>query len=194
MEKISNATDLITLKKEVLEGNFNKYFKDCFTQKDFQNKWFELYYYRNKIAHNGSFDQQEVAECFEVCSTISEIIDTAYEKLDTFKLSASDREALVSAVNEYTSDALQSECNAKGVYKTIDEETLLSELSDAVKSLPFVALKHFVIEWLGKKGYAYDASYTLVNYLVDKGLVELRQVDNPKGTFPTTAIDFPASV
>jgi len=51
IEKISTATDLTTLKSDVLEGNFYKYFKDCFTQKDFQSKWFDLYYYRNKVAH-----------------------------------------------------------------------------------------------------------------------------------------------
>lgn len=188
IDKISNASDLMTLKSEVLEGNFYKYFKDCFTQQDFQNKWFELYYYRNKLAHNGSFSQEEAKLCKKLCEDISSIIDTAYKKLDTFKLSTSDQEALMDAVNELTNAAQEENSFNKTPYKTVPEKTLLKELAIAEDKLPFVGLRHFVIEWLGKKGYAYDSSFTLINYLEDKGILNLKKVKDPNNEYPTTAI------
>jgi hypothetical protein len=188
IEKISIATNLNTLKSEVLEGNFYKYFKDCFTQKDFQTKWFDLYYYRNKVAHNSSFSQEEVDTCIALCDSISAIIDTAYEKLDTFKLSTSDQEALMIAVNEFASEPLQDNPSNSSPYSAVNEETLLKELRTAQETLPFVGLKHFVVEWLGRKGYDYDASFTLVNYLEDKGIIKLKKISSPGADYPTTAI------
>lgn len=188
IEKISTAKDLNILKSEVLEGNFYKYFKDCFTQKDFQNKWFDLYYYRNKIAHNGSFSREEVERCTSLCAEISSIIDIAYQKLDTFKLSTSDKEALMVAVNEIAYEQPDENLLCGSQYNSITEDTLLQELSAAQKALPFVGLKHFVIEWLGKKNYDYDASFTLINYLADKGSIKLNHEDNPNGIHPTTSI------
>lgn len=188
IEKISSATDLNALKSEVLEGNFYKYFKDCFTQKDFQSKWYDLYYYRNKLAHNGSFSQEEIDTCTALCDSISAIIDTAYEKLDTFKLSTSDQEALMAAVNEFASETLQDDSSDSNLYITITEDILLEELQNAQNKLPFVGLRHFVVEWLGNKGYDYDASFTLINYLEDKGIVKLTKVDNPYGDYQTTKI------
>ena len=187
IEKIATASDLDTLKSEVLEGNFYKYFKDCFTQKDFQNKWFDLYYYRNKLAHNGSFSRSEVDACIGLCNSISAIIDTAYEKIDTFKLSTSDQEALMVAVNEFASKPLPCS-SANSLYVAPTPEILIKELRIAQKTLPYVGLKHFVVEWLGKKGYDYDASFTLVNYLEDRGTIKLTKLPRPNGEYQTTAI------
>lgn len=188
IEKISTATDLATLKSEVLEGNFYKYFKDCFTQKDFQNKWYDLYYYRNKLAHNGSFSQEEANLCIELCSSISSIIDIAYQKLDTFKLSASDQEALMIVVNEFANEGQKCNLSNESSFATVSEEVLLSELALAQQTLPFVGLRHFVVDWLGKKGYDYESSFTLINYLEDKGIVKLTKVTDGSSEYPTTAI------
>lgn len=189
IEKISTATDLADLKSEVLEGNFYKYFKDCFTQKDFQIKWYDLYYYRNKLAHNGSFSQEEATLCTDLCNSISAIIDTAYQKLDTFKLSTSDQEALMIAVNEFANEAKDNNMSGGESFAYINEETLINELDIAKKTLPYVGLRHFVVDWLGKKGYDYDASFTLINYLEDKGIITLDKVIDPSSEYPTTAIN-----
>ena len=188
IEKISTATDLATLKSDVLEGNFYKYFKDCFTQKDFQSKWFDLYYYRNKVAHNGYFSSEEMDKCIELCNDISAIIDTAYEKLDTFKLSTSDQEALIVAVNEIVAEPPEKEVHQEHRYLAVSEETLLEELRNAESILPYVGLRHFVIEWLGRKGYDYDASFTLINYLEDKKVVCLSKLTDPDCDYPITTI------
>lgn len=188
IEKISTATDLEALKSEVLEGNFYKYFKDCFTQKDFQNKWFALYYYRNKLAHNGSFSQEEAGICMDLCKSISVIIDTAYEKLDTFKLSTSDKEVLMIAVNEFANEAQEKKSSSGETFAYINEETLLDELATAQKTLPFVGLRYFVVDWLGKKGYDYDSSFTLINYLEYKGTITLSKVEDSSSEYSITAI------
>lgn len=189
IEKISTATSLEDLKSEVLEGNFYKYFKDCFTQKDFQNKWFSLYYYRNKLAHNGTFSQEEADDCVSLCDSISAIIDGAYEKLDTFKLSTSDQEALMVVVNEMASEAQNLDNPNESGYESITEDVLLSELENAAKALPFVGLRHFVVDWLGRKGFDYDSSFTLINYLEDKQTIKLNKVITPGTDYPTTTIE-----
>lgn len=189
IEKISAATNLEDLKAEVLEGNFYKYFKDCFTQKDFQNKWFSLYYYRNKLAHNGSFSQEEADDCLALCDSISAIIDSAYEKLDTFRLSASDQEALMVAVNEIASETQNSESPNENGYESVTENILLDELKQAAEVLPFVGLRYFVVDWLGQKGYDYDSSFTLINYLEDKQTIKLKRVVTPGTDYPTTTIE-----
>lgn len=188
IEKIANATDLEALKSDVLEGNFYKYFKDCFTQKDFSNKWYELYYYRNKLAHNGYFTKEEVESCENLCAEIGAIIDGAYEKLDTFKLSTSDQESLMIALNEIANETGDNDICENDTYVAINEETLLQELRMAIEELPFVGLRYFVVEWLGKKGYDYNASFILINYLEDKGILSLSSVDNPNAEYPTTKI------
>lgn len=188
IEKISTATDLAVLKSEVLEGNFSKYFKDCFTQRDFQSKWFELYYYRNKLAHNGSFSQEEAKCCESLCESISAIIDTAYEKLDTFRLSVSDQEALMDVVKEFANEDQENTSPSSSKFVPVTEKILIEELSIAQKALPFVGLRYFVIELLGKKGYDYDSSFTIINYLEDKGIVKLMKMENSNFEYPTTVI------
>lgn len=186
IDKISKATDLETLKHEVLEGNFYKYFKDCFIQKDFSSKWYELYYYRNKLAHNGTFSREEVDLCIQLCKDISVIIDGAYSKLDTFKLSRSDQEALMFAANEISNE--MQENNENSYFVAITESELLSELSAAEKKLPFVGLRYFVVDWLGKKGYDYNASFVLINYMEDKGTIKLSLVESPDADHSTSTI------
>lgn len=189
IEKISTATSLEDLKSEVLEGNFYKYFKDCFTQKDFQNKWFALYYYRNKLAHNGSFSQEEADDCIALCDSISAIIDGAYEKLDTFRLSTSDQEALMVVVNEIASETQNPGSPNENGYESVTEDILLSELRNAAETLPFVGLRHFVVDLLGRKGFDYDSSFTLINYLEDKQIIKLNKVVTPGTDYPTTTIE-----
>ena len=188
IEKISKAEDLEKLKSEVLEGNFYKYFKDCFTQKDFQNKWNELYYYRNKLAHTGAFSEQEQELCKQLCEEVAKMIDSAYEKGDTFKLSTSDREALMVAVNEFANASPEECIQNASQFASVSEQTLLEELSIAQRKLPYVGLRYFVREWLGEKGYDYDSSFTLINYLVDQEVIRLYKVEEPNSEYPVTAL------
>ncbi len=203
IEKVRSATSLEILKADVVEGNFYKYFKDCFTQKDFANKWYELYYYRNKTAHNSYFTKNEFETCTKLCEDISNTIDNAYEKLDTFKLSVTDMEAFTEAVKDIGDKDSDYEMNnfsdatsyiqhfgRVNRFKNIDEQTLLDELQIAANSLPFVGLKYFVIDILGQKNYLYKSSFAMINLLVDKGILSLSKIDNPNGEFATTFIIF----
>jgi hypothetical protein len=108
--------------------------------------------------------------------------------LDTFKLSTSDQEALMAAVNEFAYETLQNNPKDSALYTTITQDILLDELKIAQNALPFVGLRHFDVDWLGNKGYHYDASFALINYLEDKGVINLSKVENPKGDYQTTKI------
>ena len=187
IEKIRSAKDLRNLQKDVLEGNFYKYFKDCFTQKDFQNKWMELNYYRNKVAHNSYFTGNEADKCKQLCDEIISIIDSAYTKLSTFTLSPSDKEAVADAVKNLI-DETETSSEIKRKFKTIDEDTLLAELKKAKESLPYVGLRHFVVDILGAKEYDYDSSFTVINLLVDKNKLKLQKKENSRGENDTMTI------
>lgn len=186
IDKISKATDLEMLKHEVLEGNFYKYFKDCFIQKDFSNKWYELYYYRNKLAHNGTFSREEVDLCIKLSKDISTIIEGAYSKLDTFKLSRSDQEALMYAANEMSSERQENSDDSS--FTAITESELINELKAAEKKLPFVGLRYFVVDWLGKKGYDYNASFVLINCMEDEGIIKFSLEESQDAAHLTTTI------
>ena len=127
-------------------------------------------------------------ECLNLCAEVAAIIDTAYEKLDTFKLSRSDKEAVIDAVAEISFVIPESNEENNSRYTAIDKETFLSELREAEKRLPYVGLRHFVVEWLGVKGYDYNASYMLLNYLADDGVLRINKRVDPKLDYPISVI------
>ena len=120
---------------------------------------------------------------------MSAIIDGAYEKLDTFRLSTSDQEALMVVVNEIASETQNPGSPNESGYESVTEDILLSELRNATVALPFVGLRHFVVDWLGRKGFAYDSSFTLINYMEDKQIIKLDKVVTPGTDYPTTTIE-----
>lgn len=91
-------------------------------------------------------------------------------------------------VKEIASEDQESILLSGSMFVPMTEAVLNEELSVAQKSLPFVGLRYFVREWLGKKGYDYDSSYTLINYLEDKGVVKLTKMENSDLEYPTTVI------
>lgn len=200
LNKIKEATDLSTLKHEVAEGSYDKYFAACFAQEDFESKWRELYYYRNKVAHNNYFSVEERECCKDLCKEITAIIDRAYKQLDTFKLSESDIKTLVEKTHELI--IFENSCddiifcskeNGDFALRDIDESTLLKELEVAISCLSFVSLKYFVKDILGQKGYRFETSFLLINKLVDKGVLVMDKIFNPNSPYDTTTIKFSKS-
>lgn len=209
LEKIKTAIDLETLKKELLEGNFQKYFRDSFVKTDFITKWTRLNEIRNKVAHNSYFVECEFNECEKICSDLNTIIDEAFSKMETMKLSVTDMEALKKAVDETIEEdtkasqdepvvRIESDCDLttnnisenqpKKQFKTIDEETLINELKNLSESIPFVGFKYFVNDILAKEGYSYDSIYTLINILLERGVLATAKEPNPRGGHDTTSI------
>lgn len=211
LEKVKIAINLDDLKKELLEGNFQKYFQDSFVKVDFSNKWDKLNQLRNKVAHNSYFLEGDYIECERLCEEVCKIIDEAYSKIDTIKLSLSDMELIKEAVDDSITEenaktsnvdsertiattyqspetAINYTYSPDGRFKAIDEATLILKLQNVSQTIPFVGLKYFVHDVLAKDGFSYDSIYTLINILIERGTLIISKVDNPYGEHMTTAI------
>lgn len=213
IEKIKTASDLESLQQELLQGNYAKYFKDTFEQKDFEKRWNNLTFIRNKVAHNNYFVQKDLTDTEELCQDLKSIIEDAESSVDELTLSIADKEAVkkviddiaTSEIEEKNNDIVESdriaECNTVHIesineeikslstqYKIIDESELLSLLKEEQSKKAFVGLKYFAREVLGQKGYLYNSSFSLINLLVDKGKISIYQEPNPYGQYDTTAI------
>ncbi|MDB9304657.1 MULTISPECIES: Swt1 family HEPN domain-containing protein [Cyanophyceae] len=212
--KVKASSDLESLKKELLEGNYAKYFKDTFEQNDFQKKWEQLTFIRNKVAHNNYFVQKDVNLANDLCDELTEIINNADSSIDALILSIADKEAMMKAIDdlveiekeekqleqqerigseELEDNSLKSK-NPESVvkpYLVLSEEELISKLRECSKLKEyreFVGLKAFVRDYLSTQGYSLNSSYVLINVLADKGKIEIYEVPNPYGTYNTTAI------
>lgn len=209
LEKIRTATDLKLLKQELLEGNFQKYFRDSFVKTDFITKWTRLNEIRNKVAHNSYFVKSEYDECNKLCIELNLIIDEAFSKIETMKLSVTDMEALKKAVDETIEESTKisqdelttriesdhdiavgniTENHQMNQFKSIDEETLINRLKEVSSAIPFVGFKYFVNDILAKEGYSYDSIYTLINILLERGVLATSKEPNPHGEHDTTSI------
>lgn len=214
LEKVEQATSIDELKKELLGGNFQKYFKTCFEQKDFQDKWRRLNELRNKVAHSSYFVDGELKEGIQIVEELNNIIDDAYEKVDTLQLSVVDRQAIKKAIDTETTanadevitgdlaqpcqditDEQPTQRNAqKSNLKILDKETLFERLREVAQQKSFVGIRYFVKEILGKEGFAYGSSYTLINMLIDEGALETEKRGSLWSEYDTTAIKIAPSV
>jgi len=202
LSKIENATDLSELKKDVLAGSFSKYFKNCFEQQSFESKWRRLYLLRNKVAHNSYFTATEIDGFRELCDEISEIIENAYDLLDTFKLSREDKELVKSFSideehgNETSAD---SDCscldgeNTTSVdstkYKSITDDDVKTAFDTLSMKRDFVGLQYFVRTYLIEKGFYYDDILKTVNGLIENGYFIKKTKANPYGFYDTAIIE-----
>jgi uncharacterized protein with HEPN domain len=211
--------DLKTLKQE-LQGNYTKYFKEAFQDNNFEKKWKTLFEIRNKVAHNNLFIHNDLEVAIQLVDDITNIINDAESKIDEFKFSIEEQEALRQATIEAVKVAeSQNESKEKSreklgltivgkidlppsdfdndyednPFKIITEEQLLWELDIAEKTLTknnltYVGLKAFVTKILGNKGYSYGPTYSLVNILKDKGLIDIYDAADDHNFFPTKGI------
>ncbi|MGM3306504.1 Swt1 family HEPN domain-containing protein [Anabaena sp. WFMT] len=215
ISKIKSAVDLESLKQEVVEGNYAKYFKDTFEQNDFQKKWEKLTFIRNKVAHNNYFVKEDSHLAKELCDELMTIINNAESTIDALTLSIADKEALIKARNEIEQEEQEEEQSEqqevrisedveegdekliipqnivkKKTYSALSEDQLINEIKECSK-LPkyseFIGLKSF-INYLEQKGYSFKSSQALINLLADKGKIEFYPVPNPFSENNTTAI------
>lgn len=154
-------------------------------------------------------DDLEIAK--QLVTDLTQIINSAESKIDEFKFSIEDQEALRQAtIDAYKVAEIQNESTEKTLEQLgvkvvgkidlpvddyqrknslliITEEELLEELEYAESRindksyLPFVPLKSFVTKNLGNKGYSYGPTYSLVNILKDKGIIEIFDPMETKG-------------
>lgn len=207
--------DLNNLKQE-LQGNYTKYFKEAFQDNSFEKKWKTLFEIRNKVAHNNLFIHSDLEIAQQLVTDLTNIINGAESKIDEFKFSIEEQEALrqatIEAVQVAESQNVSKEKTFEKLgltvvdkidlpigdyeenpFKIISEEELLRELEIAEKTLSknnltYVGLKAFVTKILGNKGYSYGPTYSLVNILRDKGIIDIYDATDNSNYFPTKGI------
>nr|WP_228017121.1 Swt1 family HEPN domain-containing protein [Synechocystis sp. LEGE 06083] len=206
--KIELSSDLSELKKEI-QGNYSKYFKDHFEQKDFKALWEKCAKIRNKVAHNYIITEEDLENAKSSVENLEKIITNADKKINEAVFSIVEKEALIKPSiqpletrNETElvkrTDNQEYEDRISSSYqnsKAINEDELIKELQQEQNNLskipydnPFIGLKKFITKTLADKGFDVHSSYIMINILDDKGMVEIYDHDNPYGDYPTKAI------
>ena len=86
--------------KENLEGNYTKYFKTFFRDKNFERLWKEMSKIRNKVAHQATFFHSELRKGIELSSELTAIIKEAESHIDEIVLSLKEKQAIHQAAAE----------------------------------------------------------------------------------------------
>ncbi len=195
---IERIEDFFNLKNE-LQSNYTKYFKENFQDKMFEQKWKDIIKLRNKVAHQGIFYKNEMIYGLDTLNSLTEIINNAERKIDEVVFSIEDKQAIRNATIEATQ--MDEPINLEGLkilgkmefpdtsYKTfskyidISEHELLAELDELQSSkwTKYIGLKWFVTEYLANKNYNIATTYSLVNIMIDKGIIEKYEVPSPNG-------------
>lgn len=206
--KTGSFEDFEKLKNE-LQGNYTKYFKESFQERNFANTWQQLFIIRNKVAHNNLMVAKDLEIAREASSLIEEIITAAEKLISNFTFSAEDRQAFFNAsveqVNSESTDPLLvntpsiqivgkvdlSPSETTRYYKNeedefahstkiITEDILIEQIQHFSNFSNNVSLKG-VADDLVKKGYDRKLIYSLANILVDKNILQFFTYENDLG-------------
>lgn len=99
LEKIDTMDGLNELKGN-LQGNYTKYFKKFFRDKDFEKLWKEMSRIRNKVAHQATFFHAELKRGKELSAMLTRIITDAEQHIDEIVLSLKEKKAIHQAAAE----------------------------------------------------------------------------------------------
>lgn len=99
LEHIDTIEDLNELKSN-LQGNYTKYFKKFFRDKDFEKLWKEMSRIRNKVAHQATFFHSELKRGKELSTSLTRIITDAEQHIDEIVLSLKEKKAIHQAAAE----------------------------------------------------------------------------------------------
>ena len=102
LEKLTNIETLEELQelKGNLEGNYTKYFKTFFRDKNFERLWKEMSKIRNKVAHQATFFHSELRKGIELSAELTSIIKEAESHIDEIVLSLKEKQAIHQAAAE----------------------------------------------------------------------------------------------
>jgi hypothetical protein len=184
IRKISNleeTPEAIQRLKEELKSNYQRFFKESFKDKNFQEKWEELEKIRHKVAHNNLFTNTDLERGKQLASELLEITNTAIQSVDQVTLRSEEREAI------------RGSFASQGIFTEISEAELLKELQEqeayySKRNNGFVSISKFVKGHLANKGYDISSVYKLIEELEAKGKVEVYSVDNPYSEYKTASI------
>ncbi|MEL7160925.1 MAG: hypothetical protein AAFN92_09205 [Bacteroidota bacterium] len=99
LERIDSLEELEELKSN-LQGNYTKYFKTFFRDKNFEKLWKEMSRIRNKVAHQATFFHSELKKGKELSAELTRIITEAEKHIDEIVLSLKEKKAIHQAAAE----------------------------------------------------------------------------------------------
>jgi len=181
VSECEETPDAIRELKKQLQTNYQKFFKESFKDKGFQDKWEKLEKIRHKVAHNNLFTKDDLDKGSALAEELLEIIQTATDAID----------ALV--IPEDEKEAIKSSFVSRGwTFDVITEDKFLSELEKQETYFHqrggFVGLSHFVKQHLGYQGYDYYSSYDMASRLEAQAKIEMYQEEHPTENYPVTAV------
>jgi hypothetical protein len=167
--------------KDELKSNYQKFFKEHFSDNGFQSKWERLQWFRNKVAHNNLFTNKDEEETIEIAKNLLQIIKKASDEIPHIQIDESEREAIRDSIVE------------KGYgFDDIDEETFLTELKNSqahfCEPSQYVVLSHFIKTHLGRLGFYIPSSFEMADQLNMQGKVEIYKVNHPTDGYDVSAI------
>lgn len=117
LDQISTVAELDDLKSN-LQGNYTKYFKTFFRDKNFEKLWKEMSKIRNKVAHQATFFHSELKKGKDLSAELTRIITEAEKHIDEIVLSVKDKQAIHKAAVEILREE-EEEAKEQEVQETI---------------------------------------------------------------------------
>ena len=165
--KLDESPEAVQAIKRDLQGNYTKFFKDTFKDRDFQKKWEELEKIRHKVAHNSLFIMADQVAAKKLSDELISIIRDANKTIDQLKFSQDEREAIMERIvgNSQT-------------FRAITREEMMSRLHDSEvwasrNSNGFIGLMSYVKTYLGNAGYDYGSCFDILRELETEGHIEV---------------------
>lgn len=102
LERLMTIEDMGELEdlKADLQGNYTKYFKKFFRDKNFERQWKEMSRIRNKVAHQATFFHSELRKGVDISNSLTNIIQEAEKHIDEIVLSLKEKQAIHNAAAE----------------------------------------------------------------------------------------------
>lgn len=181
ISECAETPEAIKKLKEELKSNYQKFFKEHFSNNNFQQKWVLLQWYRNKIAHNNLFIEQDELEAKKLTEELLKIISNASNEIPNIHIEESERAAIRESIVE------------RGfAFDVVTEDKFLAELERAEQYFhepgTFVGLSYFIRGHLGPMGYDYTSSYSVAEKLQALCKVEFYKTKHPTDDYEVTAI------
>ncbi|MDE6879386.1 MAG: hypothetical protein K2P54_09915 [Odoribacter sp.] len=132
VDKIMNTSSIQELDKlkSELQGNYTKYFKESFQDKQFDKKWKELFAVRNRVAHNNLMTANDKKIAHENTEYIIKVIKDAEKLINNFAFTMEDKQAFFDASASIITDLGQN------TNKLDDNETDIANINVLNKPRP----------------------------------------------------------
>lgn len=182
VETCEESVEALKRLKEELKSNYQKFFKEHFKDADFQKKWTDLSWYRNKIAHNGLFVAEDEDHATEIANSLLKIIKRAGEEMPNVEIEEAELEAMKEAIVDKASVS-----DTSSLLGELTEEVFLQKLSELEKHLTYVVFSH-LINKLMYSGFNPDQCRGVAEKLRVAKKITFGEVPHPITQRPVTTI------